>query len=90
MGKVAADALALGMAFRGGAVGAGMLIAERDALMGVIQDGLDPRPARLDLAEHLPGQGRQLVGVAIAAAQQIDQHLVGQVIDLRLRAPSRA
>src|SRR5436190_13944719 len=31
----------------------------------------------------LPGQGRQLVGVAIAAAQQIDQNIVGQVLHLR-------
>jgi hypothetical protein len=56
MRKIAADADTLFMAFEGGAIVAGMVIAEFDALMRVIDNGLDARRAVFDMAEQRPGK----------------------------------
>ena len=69
------------MALRRGAVGAGVVIAELDLVVGVVDDRLHPFPAGVDVAEQRPGQVRQLVDVAIAAADQIDHRVVGQFRD---------
>ena len=82
MGEVAADAACApcrpSQAVR---VGAGVLVAEGDAVVDVVADRLDPRPARRRIAEQRPGGVREPVGVAVAAAQQEDEHVVGQVLD---------
>src|SRR5215213_9122192 len=49
--------------------------------MHEIDDGLRSRPARRRAAEQRPGDGRQLVRVAVAAAEQERQHVVGQILN---------
>ena len=49
--------------------------------MDEVADRLDPRPARRRLAEQLPGDVGQPIGLAIAAAEQKDQRLLGQILD---------
>ena len=58
-----------------------MVIAELDLLVGEVEDGLEPRPARLDIAEQAPRSVGQPVGLAIAAAEQVDEDVVGQLVD---------
>ena len=84
MGVVAADALALVVGFPRGLGGARMLVAERDVTMDVIADRLHPRPARRRILEQLPGDIRQPVGLAIPAAEQINQRIRRQVLDRML------
>ena len=56
MGEVPANAAAFLVALRGGAVPAGMVVAEFNAVVGVIADRLRPLPASLDASEERPGQ----------------------------------
>src|SRR5258708_5727353 len=84
MGEVAADADALIVAFGSGAVAAGVMVAERNALMDIVADRLHPGPSAVDAAEQRPCQIGQLLGIAVATAQQIDQDVVGQFTDRNL------
>ena len=65
-----------------------VLVVEGDAFVHVVADRLHARPARRRVAEQRPGGLGEPVGLAIAAAEQIDDHLVRQLLDrhlLRLR-----
>jgi hypothetical protein len=58
-----------------------MLVAKGDVAMDVIADRLDARPTGGRLGEELPGDVGQAVGLALAAAQEIDDRLGRQVLD---------
>lgn len=62
-----------------------VLVAELDVLVHEIADGLDPRPARLRLAEQAPSLLGQSIGFAVAAAEQEDQRFLGQILERDLR-----
>ncbi len=61
-----------------------MLIAEGDVVMHERADRGDPPPTRRRVAEQRPRDIGQLVGLAVAARHQIEQHVVGQLIDRKL------
>ena len=61
-------------------VGARVLVAEGDVAVDEVADRLDAAPAGGAGAEQLPGGLGQMVGVAVAAAQEVDQGLVRQVL----------
>src|ERR1700688_2703008 len=84
MSEVPADADALLVSFRGSPIAARMLVVEANPVMGVVTDRLHALPARRQAAEQRPGKVRQLFGVAVAAAQQIDQNLIRQLGELPL------
>jgi hypothetical protein len=69
MGEIAADAAAaVERAMRAhGGVGVG--IAELDVVVHVIDDGLHQRPALRGRAEGRPGEFREAVSLAVAAAE---------------------
>ena len=52
--------------------------------MNEVADRLDPRPPGGEVAELLPGKIGEQVGVAVAAAQQVDQGLLRQQFDRAL------
>ena len=66
-----------------------MLVAERDVTVHEIADRLHPRPAGRRFLEQLPGDVRKPVGLAIAAAEQIDQRIRGQILDRVLSGRSK-
>jgi hypothetical protein len=70
MSEVPTDTAAFLMALRGGAVPPGMVVAELEAVMGVVTDRLCSLPAALDAAKERPGQVRQFFGVAVAASRK--------------------
>ena len=70
MGEIPANAAAFLVTFRRGAVSPGMVVAEFNAVVGVVADRLRPLPAALDAAEERPSQIRKLLGVAVATCQQ--------------------
>ena len=80
MRVVAADADPFVESLRGAAGGAGVLIVEGNMVMHVIADGLHARVAWSRAAEELPGRLRQQIGLAIAAAQQEKESLLGQIL----------
>ena len=84
MRKIAADAGALLVDVMRRLHVMGVLVAEGDVVMDEIDDRLHPRPARRRVAEQRPGDIGELVGLAIAARHQIEQHLVGQLVDRHL------
>ncbi len=84
MGEVAADPNAFLMSFQGRPVVAREVITELDAVVDVIADRLNTRAAAFDGTEHRPGKIGELLGIAIAAAQQIDQRLVGKLLKRHL------
>jgi hypothetical protein len=57
-----------------------VLIAEGDPIVRVVEDRLQPRPAGRNVAKQRPSQVRQVLSLAVAAGQQEDDHLVGQVL----------
>jgi hypothetical protein len=79
MREVATDANALFVAFRRGSIATRVLIAEANSVMGVVANCLHPLPPRGHAAKQRPGKIRQFLGVAIATAQQIDQHVIRQL-----------
>ena len=79
MGEVPAHASPLRECVRCRPRGIGVRVAEADALVDEIADRLNALPPRRDAAEHAPRDIRQLVGLAIAAAEEIDQHVVGKL-----------
>ncbi len=84
MREITADTDALLVAFRRHPVGPRMLIAKRNPLMGIIANRLHALPARRHAAKQRPGKARKFLGVAVAAAQQIDQHVIRQIGDFQL------
>ena len=66
-----------------------MLVAELDVLVDVIADRLHQRPALRDVAELRPGRADEAVGLAVAAAEQIDQRFDGQLLQRMLDRPGR-
>ena len=70
MGEIPANAAAFLVTFRCGAVCPGMVVAEFNAVVGVVADRLRPLPASLDAAEERPGEVRKLLSVAVATCQQ--------------------
>ena len=79
---IAADALALAVGLPCGLGRAGMLVAEGDVAMDEIADRLDARPPRRcpsrTVASAISGKS---VGLAIAATQEIDEGVRGQVFN---------
>ena len=78
MGKVPADADALGMSFGRSAVAPGVMVAEFDMVMHVVANRLNALPAAIDAAEPRPSKVGKFLGIAVAASQQIHQCVVGQ------------
>src|ERR1700743_2801871 len=64
MGEVPADAATFLMALRGGTGAPRVMVAEVDAVMGIVTDCLRSLPASLDGTEERPGQVREFFGVA--------------------------
>ena len=89
MGEVAAHAPLLDIGVIRGAADMGMLVAEGDMLVDEIADRLHQPPTFTHLAESRPGDVRQAVGLAIAAAEQINQRVDGQRIERELRGEGR-
>src|ERR1700691_4695989 len=88
MREIAADAPALVERFPRGSGVARMLIAKRDMVMHKIADCLHPAPARESLPEKIPRYVGELLGLAVAAAQEKNQRVLGQFLDgmlLRVR-----
>ncbi len=60
--------------------GVGELVAEGHVGVHVVADRLHPGPPGRGTAEQVPGLGHQLVGLAVAAAQQVHQGFIGQLV----------
>src|SRR4051812_28522984 len=80
-GKVAADPdlIVVSLPRRSGC--ASILVIEPDLVVHVIADRLNTRPSALNAAKEMPGGVRELVGFAVPAPEQIDDHIVGQFLD---------
>ena len=78
MGKVAANADALGMSFGGSTIAPGVMVTEFDMVMHVVANSLNALPAALDAAEPRPSEVGKFFDIAVAASQQIHQCVVGQ------------
>jgi hypothetical protein len=81
MAEIAADARPLVERLIGSLGGARVLIAEGDVVMNEIADRLDPAPARHRVPEKVPRGLGKPIGLAVAAAQEKEQRLLGQVLD---------
>ena len=68
MGKVAANADALGMSFGGRAVAPGVMVTEFDMVMHVVANRLNSLPAALDIAEPRPSEVGKFFGIAVTAS----------------------
>ena len=89
MREVAANALPVLQGLVSGLGGIGVLIAEGDVVVNEVADGLNQRPALRHLAEFGPGEFRQSIGVAVAAAEEINQRLDRQSLKRALRRVRR-
>jgi hypothetical protein len=58
----------------------GLLIVEADVVVHQVADGLHARPAGRRALEQGPGDFAEAISLAIAAAQQVDDRLIGQVL----------
>jgi hypothetical protein len=76
---VPAYAGAIAEGFPSRPAGTRMFIAEGNVLVNEVADGLDATPAERRLPEQRPCDLGKPIGLAIAAAQQEHQGLVGQV-----------
>ena len=85
VGKVPADADALGMSFGRGAVAPGMVVTKFDMVMHVVADRLHALPAPINAAELGPCEVGKFFRIAVAAPQQIQQRFVGQGGHIPLR-----
>ena len=79
MGEVPADAPPFREGIESGPCRADVLIAEFDRVMHEIADRLHQGTTLGMIAELSPGVIRQAVGLAIPAAEQIDEHLTGRL-----------
>ncbi len=85
MGEATAHTRAVGEAAEGGAQRVGLHDSRRRcACGGEIEDRLDARPAERCFEKGLPGEIGETVGIAIAAAEQVDEHIIRQIIDVVL------
>ena len=84
MGKVAAYAAPFLVGFSGRSRDARMLVAEGDASMNEIADGLHARPSRLRAAEERPSQIEQSIAIAVSTCNQETESVVQKLLDRRL------
>jgi len=75
MSEISADANPLLVAFRGRAIGSRVMITELDSIVDVIANRLNALPS-VNMAELGPSEIAQLLGIAVSAAEQIDQRFV--------------
>ena len=71
--------MTIGVTDERAAFGIGVMVAELYPVMDIIADRLNPWPAFRRVAEQRPGKLSEPIGFAVAAAQKIDQHLIGQI-----------
>ena len=83
MGEIAADADAFAHRVAGGAGGARLGVAEADLRMDEVADRLRAPPAARYRVELRPREIGEIVAVAIAARNQVQQHFVGKPGDRR-------
>ena len=57
----------------------GVLVVEGDVVMDVVADGLDAARAGGRVAEQVPRDAGQPIGLAVSAAEQEDERLLGQI-----------
>ncbi len=81
MGKVAADTDLIVVPLPSCPGCTRILIIESDPVMHIVADRLNPRPSALNAAKEMLGGLRELVGFAVPAPEQVDDHVVGQVLD---------
>ena len=81
MGEVAADALFFVVGVAGGLAGAGEFVAEGDAVVDVVADGLDAGPAGAGDGAVFPGFVLHEFGFAEAAGEDVDEDVVGEILD---------
>lgn len=81
MGEVAADAVAALEDVPSGEIGPAGHVGVFDVLIQPEADGLDARPAVLDVAEFFPGEVGEFVGVAVAAGERVAEVLGREFID---------
>jgi hypothetical protein len=79
VGEIAANTYPFLMPLGRGPIASGMVVSEFDVIVNVVADRPNPLPAAGDLAEHCPCPVRELLRVAVSAAQQIRQSLIWQV-----------
>ncbi len=84
MGKVAANADLFLTAFGRRPVAAGVMVAELDAPMDVVTNGLHSLPVARNCSEECPSLIGQTLGVAVAAAVKKGQNIIRQIIDFPL------
>ncbi len=77
------------MGLAGGAGGPGVLIAEGQPVMDVVDDRLHPGPAGPRGAEQRPCEILQGLGLAVATAEQIDEGLVRKLVHRMLDSQGR-
>ena len=58
-----------------------MLVAERDVVVHVVDDRLDARSRAAMSPNSDQASGAELIGLAVAAAEQVAHDLVGQLLD---------
>src|SRR6266404_705388 len=78
MRVVPANALSFVERFRGSLGWARELITECDVLIDEVADRLHAWPARHSVAKQIPGDSGQVLGIAVAAAEQIHQRFFRQ------------
>src|SRR5690606_27396804 len=89
MSEIAAHAALLLIALPGRACCPGVMIAELDMSADDSGDRLHTVPARLDVAEERPGCFGKAIGLAVTAAEQVDEDVVGQFLDRMLNGVGR-
>ena len=60
-------------------------VVERDRIVDPLRDCVDTAPAAEKMTELLERERGELVRLAVAAREEVDEHVVGQLIRLQLR-----
>jgi hypothetical protein len=81
VGEIPTYSNALLVPFPCGSVASRILISELEALVNVLAHGLRPRPTAVDVIKHGPSMVRQFLRVAIPAAEQIHECVVGKSLN---------
>src|SRR5277367_1492432 len=81
MGKVAANAEAFLMPVPSGARRACVRVAEGQAIMHIVANRLNACPSWRHGTEKRPSRIRETVGLAVAAAEEKFQRLVGEILN---------
>src|SRR5713226_3898423 len=79
MRVVAAHALALLESLPCRSRGSGILVVEGDVAMDVVADGLNAAGAGGRLAEQVPRDGGQPIGLAVSASEKEYERLLGKI-----------